>query len=52
MVLKGRQKNQTTKHTYTIVIINDDGFVVDRKEVEAENPREAIKTAYANIFNQ
>ena len=45
-------KNQTKKNKYTIVIINDDGFVVDRKEVEAENPREAIRIAYSNIFNQ
>lgn len=45
-------KNQTKKHTYTIVIINDDGYVVDRKVIEAESPREAIKLAYSNIFGQ
>lgn len=45
-------KNQTKKHTYTIVIINDDGYVVDRKVIEAENPREAVKLAYSNIFSQ
>ena len=52
MGVLGKLKNQTTKHKYTIVIINDDGFVVDRKEVEAENPREALRIAYANIFDQ
>lgn len=50
--MKGIIKNQTKKHTYTIVIINDDGYVVDRKVIEAENPREAVKLAYSNIFGQ
>lgn len=45
-------KNQTKKHSYTIVIINDDGYVVDRKVVEAESPREAIRIAYSNIFKE
>lgn len=52
MGLMDKLKNQTKKNKYTIVIINDDGFVVDRKEVEAENPREAVRKAYANIFSQ
>lgn len=51
MVLKGKQKNQTTKKTYTIVVYNDDGYEVDRKVVDAENPREAIRLAYSHIFN-
>lgn len=43
-------KNQTTKKSYTIVIYNDEGYEVDRRTVEAENPREAIRLAYKNIF--
>jgi len=45
-------KNQTTKKTYTIVIYNDDGYEVDRRMVSAENPREAVKLAYRNIFGE
>lgn len=51
VVLKGKQKNQTKKSKYTIVIIGEDGYVIDRKVVEAENAREAVKLAYSNIFN-
>ena len=51
-VLKGKQKNQTTKRRYTITITNDMGFEVDKRIVTAENPREAIRIAYARIFDQ
>ena len=45
-------KNQTTNKSDTIVITNDEGYEVDRKTVYAENPREAIKLAYKNIFSE
>ncbi len=45
-------KNQTVKKSYTIIIYNDEGYEVDRRVVSAENPREAVKLAYRNIFSE
>lgn len=52
MVLKGKQKNQTKKKTYTITITNDDGYEIDKRVVQAENPREAVRIAFSRIFDQ
>ena len=55
MVLRGKQKNQTTKKKFTVVVYMDTEFgeaEVDRRTVEAENAREAVKLAYSNIFSQ
>jgi len=46
-----KQKNQTVKKTYTIVIYNDEDYEVDRRVVRAENPREAVRIAYSKIFS-
>lgn len=50
--MKPKLKNQTTKRSYTIVIYNDEGELVDRRTAEAESPREAIKLAFRNIFSE
>ena len=51
-----RIKNQTTKKRFTIEILMENERhtqdVVDRRVVEAENAREAIKLAYKNIFSE
>lgn len=52
MGMRGVQKNQTTKKTYTITITNDDGYEIDKRVVQAENPREAVRIAFSRIFDQ
>lgn len=55
MVLKGKQKNQTEKKKFTIVVYLNEShgnYEIDRREVVAENVREAIRMAFSNIFNQ
>lgn len=47
--MKGKQKNQTVKRSYTIIILNDLGDEVDHQTVVAESPREAIAKAYPTI---
>ena len=47
--MKGKQKNQTVKRSYTIIILNDLGDEVDHQTVVAESPREAITKAYPTI---
>lgn len=47
--VKGKQKNQTVKRSYTIIILNDLGDEVDHQTVVAESPREAITKAYPTI---
>ena len=51
--LKGKQKNQTNKKKFTILVyLNEDhgNYEIDRREVVAEGVREAIKLAYPTIF--
>lgn len=55
MPLRGKQKNQTEKKKFTIVVyLNEDygNYEIDRREVTAENVREAIRLAYSHIFGQ
>ena len=55
MVLNGKQKNQTKKKLFTIVISMETEYgpeEIDRKQVAAESAREAIRLAYPRIFNQ
>lgn len=46
-------KNQTKKKSFTIVVYLNTEYgkeEVEARTVEAENPREAIRLAYKNIF--
>lgn len=46
MVLKGQQKNQTVKNTYTVVVyLNEEygNYEVSRHMVNAESVKEAIR---------
>ncbi len=47
--MRGTQKNQTVKRSYTIIILNDLGDEVDHQTVMAESPREAVAKAYPAI---
>lgn len=46
VVLKGKQKNQTVKNKYTVVVyLNEEygNYEVERLVVKAESPREALR---------
>lgn len=36
-------KNQTVKKKYTVIVLDEDGYELDRQSVNAENIRDALK---------
>lgn len=55
MVLKGQQKNQTVKNTYTVVVyLNEEhgNYEVSRHMVKAESVKEAVRLVNDYINNR